>query len=163
VPKLPAIYVHRVGRTARAGREGLSVALVTEHDVNLVHGLERKTRTRMDLYKHDQVTDDVVVDLLDEVSAAKVQAQVQVSEQFGERAQTLKTIASDRKTETNRLIRNKGESEATVAARKQRRLEDRAAASQRAPVAEAAVPAPTEQIPKASVKVSKSKRARSAE
>lgn len=173
VPKLPAIYVHRVGRTARAGRAGLSVALVTEHDVNLIHGLERKTRTRMDLYKNDQVTDDTVVDLLDEVSAAKVQAQVQVSEQFGDRAQTLKTIASDRKTETNRLIRNKGESDATVAARKQQRLEEKSNASTRrsttpTPSDTHVVTASSVRQPKstsvaAPVAARKAKRARSAE
>lgn len=119
VPKLPATYVHRVGRTARAGKPGLSVALVTEHDVSLVHGLERKTKSRMELLKNKKVNDEAIVDLLDEVSAAKVQAQVQVNEQFGERSQTLKSIAAERKTETNRLIRNRGDSAATVFARKQ--------------------------------------------
>jgi ATP-dependent RNA helicase DDX49/DBP8 len=109
VPKLPATYVHRVGRTARAGRSGLSLALVTEHDVSLVHGLERKTKTKMELLHDDKVTDDIVVELLDEVSAAKVQAQVQVNEQFGARAETLKSIAAERRPEMNRLIRNQGD------------------------------------------------------
>lgn len=33
-------YVHRVGRTARAGRGGWALSLVTQHDVALVHAIE---------------------------------------------------------------------------------------------------------------------------
>lgn len=109
VPKLPGTYVHRVGRTARAGREGMSIALITEHDINLAHKIERKTKSKMQLFKHKKVNDDVVVGLLDEVSTAKVQAKLQVEEQFGERAQTLKDIAAERRPEMNRLIRVGGD------------------------------------------------------
>ncbi|KAL9230848.1 hypothetical protein vseg_006144 [Gypsophila vaccaria] len=40
LPRDPREYVHRVGRTARAGREGLAVSFVTENDVELVHEIE---------------------------------------------------------------------------------------------------------------------------
>jgi ATP-dependent RNA helicase DDX49/DBP8 len=33
-------YVHRVGRTARAGRAGWSLSFVTQYDVDLVHAIE---------------------------------------------------------------------------------------------------------------------------
>lgn len=33
-------YVHRVGRTARAGREGWALSLVSQYDVKLVHSIE---------------------------------------------------------------------------------------------------------------------------
>lgn len=36
-------YVHRVRRTARAGRRGRTVSLVGEQDVDLVHEAERRT------------------------------------------------------------------------------------------------------------------------
>ena len=36
-------YIHRVGRTARAGRGGLSLSLVTERDIDLVHNIEART------------------------------------------------------------------------------------------------------------------------
>lgn len=109
VPKIPATYVHRVGRTARAGRSGLSVAIVTEHDVNLIHRIERKTKSKMQLFRHSRVNDEAVVGILDEVSAAKIQAKVQVAEQFGERAQTLKDVAAERRVDINRAIRGGGE------------------------------------------------------
>ena len=40
VPRAPRDYVHRVGRTARAGRGGRAVTLVTQHDVSLVQRVE---------------------------------------------------------------------------------------------------------------------------
>ena len=40
VPSNPKEYVHRVGRTARAGRGGFSVTLITPHDIKLLHAIE---------------------------------------------------------------------------------------------------------------------------
>lgn len=42
VPRVADDYVHRVGRTARAGRRGVSVTCVTEGDVELVQVLEER-------------------------------------------------------------------------------------------------------------------------
>lgn len=39
-PRMPEDYVHRVGRTARAGRGGLAVTMITERDVELIKGIE---------------------------------------------------------------------------------------------------------------------------
>lgn len=36
VPKAPKDYVHRVGRTARAGKAGSSLTFVTQYDVKLI-------------------------------------------------------------------------------------------------------------------------------
>lgn len=43
LPRKAVDYVHRVGRTARAGRRGRAVSLVGEQDVDLVHEAERGT------------------------------------------------------------------------------------------------------------------------
>lgn len=39
-PRFGADYIHRVGRTARAGRGGVAVTMVTERDTELVAGIE---------------------------------------------------------------------------------------------------------------------------
>lgn len=36
-------YVHRVGRTARAGKGGLSLSFISERDIQLVENIEQKT------------------------------------------------------------------------------------------------------------------------
>jgi ATP-dependent RNA helicase DeaD len=40
VPAMPSDYIHRVGRTARAGRAGHAVTLVTQYDVELLGQIE---------------------------------------------------------------------------------------------------------------------------
>ena len=40
VPKNPKDYVHRVGRTARAGRGGSSMTIVSQYDVKLLLSIE---------------------------------------------------------------------------------------------------------------------------
>lgn len=42
VPFVPKEYVHRVGRTARAGRSGISLTLITQYDIQLMHKIENK-------------------------------------------------------------------------------------------------------------------------
>ncbi len=41
LPEVPDNYVHRIGRTARAGREGTAVAFCTEEDVGLLNQIEK--------------------------------------------------------------------------------------------------------------------------
>jgi ATP-dependent RNA helicase DDX49/DBP8 len=42
VPASAVDYIHRVGRTARAGRAGISVSLVAERDIECVLNIEAK-------------------------------------------------------------------------------------------------------------------------
>lgn len=42
LPRDPDDYVHRVGRTARAGRKGTSISLVGQRDVALVQAIEAR-------------------------------------------------------------------------------------------------------------------------
>ncbi len=61
VPKNPRDYVHRVGRTARAGRGGTAVTLVTQYDIKLVLAAEEYINTKLEKveYPEKQVLDDI--------------------------------------------------------------------------------------------------------
>ena len=68
LPRRAVDYVHRVGRTARAGRRGRAVSLVGERDVALVHAAEKISGRAME--KCGEVTDDLAVKLLGAVTKA---------------------------------------------------------------------------------------------
>ncbi|MCO5557113.1 hypothetical protein L7F22_010669 [Adiantum nelumboides] len=58
IPRFTRDYVHRVGRTARAGRGGLSLTLVSQYDVDLVHEIESLIGKQLEEYKVGE--DDVL-------------------------------------------------------------------------------------------------------
>ncbi|KAK4484937.1 hypothetical protein RD792_007542 [Penstemon davidsonii] len=51
IPSHPEDYVHRVGRTARAGRGGLAVSFVTQNDVGLVHEIETVIKKQLEKFE----------------------------------------------------------------------------------------------------------------
>mmetsp|Transcript_9381 Transcript_9381/g.34411 ORF Transcript_9381/g.34411 Transcript_9381/m.34411 type:complete len:470 (-) Transcript_9381:107-1516(-) len=51
VPTNAKDYIHRVGRTARAGRSGRSVTIVTQYDVEIYQKIESLLGRKLDLYK----------------------------------------------------------------------------------------------------------------
>lgn len=53
LPRDPVDYVHRVGRTARAGRKGTSVTFVSPRDVELVLAIEEYIGTKMEAWKSE--------------------------------------------------------------------------------------------------------------
>ena len=67
LPLSPATYVHRVGRTARAGRSGLSISLVTQFDVQLMLEIEKYISKKMIEYK---ASDEEVTELVKTVYKA---------------------------------------------------------------------------------------------
>jgi len=47
LPEVPETYVHRIGRTARAGASGEAVALVSPDDMSLLRAIEKLTRQQV--------------------------------------------------------------------------------------------------------------------
>jgi ATP-dependent RNA helicase DDX49/DBP8 len=56
VPRNPDDYVHRVGRTARAGREGEAITLVGQRDVQLVLAIEQRVGRQMVQWEEEGVS-----------------------------------------------------------------------------------------------------------
>ncbi|KAG7672661.1 hypothetical protein KSW81_001622 [Nannochloris sp. 'desiccata'] len=54
VPTNSKDYVHRVGRTARAGRSGRAVTIVTQYDVELIQKIEALVGVKLELYPSEQ-------------------------------------------------------------------------------------------------------------
>jgi superfamily II DNA/RNA helicase len=68
LPRNPVSYVHRIGRTARAGRRGRAISLVSETDVSLVHAAEKITGRPLE--KCLEVTDEAAIRMLGPVTKA---------------------------------------------------------------------------------------------
>ena len=68
LPRNPVSYVHRVGRTARAGRRGRAISLVSENEVSLVHAAEKITGRSLE--KCTEITDDDAIRMLGPVTKA---------------------------------------------------------------------------------------------
>ena len=60
VPKNPKDYVHRVGRTARAGRGGKALTVVSQYDVQLILSIEEFINLK--LTKIEMNEDEVLED-----------------------------------------------------------------------------------------------------
>ena len=54
LPKVPRDYVHRVGRTARAGRGGRAVSLVSQYEVDLVREVEAVIEEKLTLFETEE-------------------------------------------------------------------------------------------------------------
>ncbi|WNG16410.1 ATP-dependent RNA helicase DbpA [Cystobacter fuscus] len=55
LPSQPEPYVHRIGRTGRAGRQGLAIALVTPKDDRKVEEIEHATKSRLEQARVDSL------------------------------------------------------------------------------------------------------------
>ena len=77
-------YVHRIGRTARAGRSGFALTLMTEMDVELVENIE--TKIGKQLQEFPEPSEEKVLEKLNKVSEAKRAASMTLSDRkFGEK------------------------------------------------------------------------------
>ena len=78
IPDQPDTYVHRVGRTARAGRGGTSVTLVTQYDIKLVIAAEEFIKTKLEKVEYPEKE---VLDELNHISKVMQVVRVKMNEQ----------------------------------------------------------------------------------
>ncbi|KAK2972040.1 hypothetical protein RJ640_005060 [Escallonia rubra] len=96
IPRYPRDYVHRVGRTARAGRSGVSMSLVTENDVALIHAIEADVGKNLDEIKYNEK--EVLANITEVYKARRVVKMKMMDDGFEEKekarkAQKLRTLA----------------------------------------------------------------------
>ena len=59
IPQDPESYVHRIGRTGRAGKEGMAITFVTPREMSYLEVVERTTKKKMERMKAPTVTDAI--------------------------------------------------------------------------------------------------------
>jgi ATP-dependent RNA helicase DDX47/RRP3 len=77
IPTHSKDYIHRVGRTARAGRSGKAVTFVTQYDVELYQRIEHLIEKKLPLYHTEE--NEVMV-LTERVSEAQRFAKMEMKE-----------------------------------------------------------------------------------
>uniref|UniRef100_A0A7S3GEV4 ATP-dependent RNA helicase n=1 Tax=Palpitomonas bilix TaxID=652834 RepID=A0A7S3GEV4_9EUKA len=75
MPRWPKDYVHRVGRTARAGRDGRAISLVTQYDVELVKEVEAITEKKL---QELEVEEKMVLTLFNKITKAKQASKIEL-------------------------------------------------------------------------------------
>ncbi|PWN91910.1 DEAD-domain-containing protein [Acaromyces ingoldii] len=106
-------YVHRVGRTARNNKEGVSVSFVGERDVELLQGIEKKINVEM--VEHS-MNEERVLEKLNAVMTAKRVASMQMHDShFGER---------DERNKRKAELRNKSVEGKPPSSKKRRKKEE---------------------------------------
>jgi ATP-dependent RNA helicase DDX49/DBP8 len=82
LPQSPEDYIHRVGRTARAGRSGMSISFVTERDVLLIKAIEERVGTEMPKLEDEEgVSEKKVLEAMKEVGEARRMAVMMMDEE----------------------------------------------------------------------------------
>jgi len=83
VPGAPRNYVHRVGRTARAGRKGLSITMVSPYDTQRVIAIEKLVNSTLTEFPLEE---EKIIKILAQVKVMKKEAEMQLEKtRFGEK------------------------------------------------------------------------------
>ncbi|XP_047317235.1 DEAD-box ATP-dependent RNA helicase 36 [Impatiens glandulifera] len=88
IPRYPTDYVHRVGRTARAGRGGLAISFITENDIKLIHKIEEALGKKLDKFECKE--NDVNADITKVFKAKRVVTMKMMDDGFEDKAKARK-------------------------------------------------------------------------
>ena len=80
-PNCVTDYIHRIGRTARAGQKGNSIALVSQHDIQLVMNIEESTKIKMEEFEMNRKDIEEDEDFLKKILMARNEAEMHLDEQ----------------------------------------------------------------------------------
>jgi len=98
IPQNSKDYVHRVGRTARAGKTGRAITIVTQYDVEIFQKIEHLIGKKLDEYKG--VTEEEAMVLNDRVVEAQRLANLELKNKDGVKGMvSAKDTADDEEAE----------------------------------------------------------------
>uniref|UniRef100_A0A023GKF4 RNA helicase n=1 Tax=Amblyomma triste TaxID=251400 RepID=A0A023GKF4_AMBTT len=92
IPTHSKDYIHRVGRTARAGRSGKAITFVTQYDVELYQRIEHLIGKKLPLY---ETVEEEVMALVERVTEAQRFAKMELKEQEDKKKGGKKRRAED--------------------------------------------------------------------
>lgn len=83
VPASPTDYIHRVGRTARAGRGGMALTLLTQYDIERLKAIEKHINVEMTEF---ETSESDALKLLKIVTVMKREVEIRLNDSnFGEK------------------------------------------------------------------------------
>ncbi|XP_053299664.1 probable ATP-dependent RNA helicase DDX47 [Pleuronectes platessa] len=104
IPTHSKDYIHRVGRTARAGRSGKSITFVTQYDVELFQRIETLIGKKLPAFPTQE---DEVMMLVERVSEAQRFARLEMKEQGEKRKRPKRGDGDEDDTEQSSGVRKK--------------------------------------------------------
>lgn len=83
VPAQATDYIHRVGRTARAGRGGMALTLMTQYDIQRIQAIEERINIKLAEFETDETE---ALKLLKAVSVVRREVEMRLNDsKFGEK------------------------------------------------------------------------------
>ncbi|XP_067120914.1 probable ATP-dependent RNA helicase DDX47 [Centruroides vittatus] len=104
IPTHSKDYIHRVGRTARAGRSGKSITFVTQYDVELYQRIEQLIDKKLPLYSTEE---QEVMILMERVSEAQRYAKMEMKELEDKNKKKRKKEIKDEGDDTEETVKVK--------------------------------------------------------
>lgn len=106
IPKNSKDYIHRVGRTARAGRSGRAVTVVTQYDVELFQLIEQMLGHKLEEFT--ELKEQEVMALHERVVDSSRAADLEVKETDGDaRSKKVKRLISKASSKKGKIGKGK--------------------------------------------------------